>query len=103
MKNASQYRASASLCRQAAAYSPDKRWELLAQAERWEHLAAMELASHFQECNADRSVCSTDSGAALNVDGSRWKTIAGDFFAGVRKKVNSLAASIARKTGRAKV
>lgn len=28
MNNASQYRASASLCRQAAAYNPDKRWEL---------------------------------------------------------------------------
>jgi hypothetical protein len=27
------------LCRQQAAIDPDKRWDLLARAERWEHLA----------------------------------------------------------------
>ena len=51
MKNASQYRALASLCRQQAAYNPAQSWHLLGQAERWEHLAAQELASHFEECN----------------------------------------------------
>jgi hypothetical protein len=55
MKNASQYRALASLCRQQAAYRPALKWHLLGQAERWEHLAAQELASHFEECNGDQS------------------------------------------------
>jgi hypothetical protein len=55
MKNASQYRALASLYRQHAAYNPAQKWHLLGQAERWEHLAAQELASHFEECNADPS------------------------------------------------
>ena len=49
MKNASHYRALASLYRQQAAYNPAKKWHLLGQAERWEHLAAAELASHFEE------------------------------------------------------
>lgn len=44
IKNAAEYRALASLCRQIAAYNPDKSWHLLGQAEWWE------LASRFQEC-----------------------------------------------------
>jgi hypothetical protein len=52
MKNASRYRARASLCRQLAAYDPDKSWYLLGQAERWEHLAKGEIQDHFNECNA---------------------------------------------------
>ena len=52
MKNASHYRALASLCRQQAAYRPDQTWQLLGQAERWEHLAEAEIADHFKECNA---------------------------------------------------
>ena len=63
MKNAAQYRALASLCRQTAAYNHDKNWHLLGQAERWEHLAEQELASHFKECNADRPVYSTETQA----------------------------------------
>jgi hypothetical protein len=55
MKNASHYRALASLYRQQAAYNPAQKWHLLGQAERWEHLAVQELASHFEECNADQS------------------------------------------------
>jgi len=55
MKNASHYRALASLYRQQAAYNPAKKWHLLGQAERWEHLAAAELASHFEECNTTGS------------------------------------------------
>ena len=42
MKNASQYRALASLFRQQAAYNPARKWHLLGQAERWEHLAAQD-------------------------------------------------------------
>ena len=55
MKNASHYRALASLCRQQAAYRPDQSWRLLGQAERWEHLAEVEIADHFSECNAASS------------------------------------------------
>jgi hypothetical protein len=62
MKNASRYRALASLCRQQAAYKPDQSWHLLGQAERWEHLAEAELADHFKECNGDN--CSNDSDKA---------------------------------------
>ncbi len=76
MENAAQYRALASLCRQTAAYNPDKSWQLLGQAERWEHLAEAELASYFKECNADRSVYSTEDMESQNTDGSRWETIA---------------------------
>jgi hypothetical protein len=65
-----------SLCRQQAAYRPDQSWHLLGQAERWEHLAEQELASHFEECNADCSVYSTGTEEPQNADGSRWETIA---------------------------
>jgi hypothetical protein len=65
MTNAAQYRALASLCRQTAAYNPDKSWHLLGQAERWEHLAEAELASHFKECNpASPEMISSKSEAA---------------------------------------
>jgi hypothetical protein len=64
MKNASHYRALASLCRQQAAYRPDQSWQLLGQAERWEHLAATELADHFNECNGGSSSDLAESAAA---------------------------------------
>ena len=64
MKNALHYRALASLYRQQAAYNPSKKWHLLGQAERWEHLAAQELASHFEECNADQSNAKPESDLA---------------------------------------
>jgi hypothetical protein len=51
MENASHYRALTSLYRQQAAYNPARKWHLLGQAERWEHHAARELASHFEETN----------------------------------------------------
>ena len=55
MKNASHYRAMASLCRQQAAYNPDKSWQLLGQAERWEHLAETAICEQFRECNDNGS------------------------------------------------
>ena len=55
MKNVSRYRALGSLCRQQAAYNPAQSWQLLAQAEHWEHLAAVEMSSHYEECNTNRS------------------------------------------------
>ena len=38
MKNVLRFCAMGSLCRQQAAYNPHQRWNLLAQAEHWEHL-----------------------------------------------------------------
>jgi hypothetical protein len=65
MKNAADYRALASLCRQQAAYRPDQSWRLLGQAERWEHLADAEISAHFKECNANENgVLSASTDAA---------------------------------------
>ena len=64
MKNAAEYRALASLCRQQAAYRPDQSWKLLGQAERWEHLADVEIAAHFKECNANENGIAVASDAA---------------------------------------
>nr|WP_249139237.1 hypothetical protein [Bradyrhizobium japonicum] len=41
-----------SLCRQQAAYNSMNKWKLLAEAEYWDHLADLELSSHFEQCNA---------------------------------------------------
>jgi hypothetical protein len=76
MKNAAQYRALASLCRQQAAYNPARSWHLLGQAERWEHLAEEALASHFKDCNVDLPVCCTESQATAAVTGSRNTNVA---------------------------
>jgi hypothetical protein len=53
METVRRLRAMASLCRQSAAYNPDRSWKLLADAEYWEHLAAAVLSEHFKECTAD--------------------------------------------------
>ena len=58
MSNVSRYRAMSSLCRQHAAYHPNRSWQLLADAERWEHLAAKEMSSSVEEsqtCGFGRS------------------------------------------------
>lgn len=54
MENVRRYRAMARLYRQQAAYRPDRSWDLLGQAERWEHLAEQELAALFEESNSER-------------------------------------------------
>jgi hypothetical protein len=74
MGNASRYRALASLCRQQAAYNPAQSWHLLGQAERWEHLAEEELASHFKDCNPASSGDASKSGAT-NANDTRSKAI----------------------------
>ena len=51
MENVRRYRALASLCRQQAAYRPLQTWELLGQAEHFEHLAEVALKAHFDACN----------------------------------------------------
>jgi hypothetical protein len=50
MKNVRRLRAMGSLCRQQAAYNPSQSWKLLAEAEYWEHMAAVEMTFHFEEC-----------------------------------------------------
>jgi hypothetical protein len=52
MERVRRMRAMASLCRQSAAYHPDKSWKLLAEAEHWEHMASAALLEHFKECTA---------------------------------------------------
>jgi hypothetical protein len=55
MNKVRRLRAMGSLCRQQAAYNPDQSWKLLAEAAYWEHLAEVELSSHFEECNSTES------------------------------------------------
>jgi hypothetical protein len=78
MKNAAQYRALASLARQTAAYNPDRSWQLLGQAERWEHLAEAELASHFKDSNGGLSMSRPKR--FMEPDVSRWKAMAETFL-----------------------
>lgn len=55
METVGRFRAMASLCRQTAAYHPDRSWKLLAEAEYWEHLANDALLDHFEQCYAAAS------------------------------------------------
>jgi len=64
MEKVLRYCAMGSLCRQSAVSNPLNSWKLLGDAERWEHLAAVEIASHFKECNT------TSSSDAVKSDGS---------------------------------
>ena len=50
METVRRLRAMASLCRQSAAYHPERSWNLLAEAEYWEHLANGKLLELFREC-----------------------------------------------------
>lgn len=54
LENVRRYRALASLCRQQAAYRPLQAWELLGQAEHFEHLAETALRACFDDYNAQR-------------------------------------------------
>jgi hypothetical protein len=53
METVRRFRAMASLCRQSAAYRPDRSWKLLAEAEYWEHLANAALLECVQDCTAN--------------------------------------------------
>jgi hypothetical protein len=55
METVRRLRAKASLCRQSAAYHPDRSWKLLAEAEYWEHAADSAVLEHFRECTAGSS------------------------------------------------
>jgi hypothetical protein len=75
MEKVRRLRAMASLCRQSAAYRPDRKWKLLAEAEYWEHMAAVEMTSHFEECNTSRSSELAQSGIPLNGNDTRWEPV----------------------------
>jgi len=47
MENVRRYRTIASLYRQTAAFRPDQKWSLLAQAFEYERLARAELEDQF--------------------------------------------------------
>jgi len=66
MENVRRYRAMASLCRQQAAYRPLQSWELLGQAEHFEHLAETELKAHFAACNTQSANETASDAAAWN-------------------------------------
>jgi hypothetical protein len=56
LENVRRYRAVASLYRQTAAFRPGQRHSLLAEAERWEHLALSELEAYFSACGETQRV-----------------------------------------------
>jgi hypothetical protein len=93
MKNVSRYRALGSLCRQQAAYNPAQSWQLLAKAEHWEHLAAVEMSSHFEECNTSLASEPTKTPAIPDAGETRWKRLA----PAEASHAGGLADSIARK------
>lgn len=70
MEKVQRYRAMGSLCRQHAAYNPTEAWKLLAEAERWEHLAVE--ASCLKESNSSGDL--SKAGAIANSNDARWKT-----------------------------
>jgi hypothetical protein len=55
METVRRLRAMALLCRQTAAYHPDRSWKLLAEAEYWEHLAN-EALERSHKCTPSDSV-----------------------------------------------
>ncbi len=76
MKKILSYRAMASLCRQQAVFHPENSWKWLGQAERWEHLADAEIASHFEECNTAGSSDLAESGAPSDAHDTRREMVA---------------------------
>ncbi|MGY4626117.1 hypothetical protein [Bradyrhizobium sp. USDA 4486] len=68
-------RAMSSLRRQQAAYNSMNKWKLLAEAEYWDHLADLELSSHFQQRNAVVSSEVEQSQSITNANDAGRKTI----------------------------
>jgi len=63
MENVSRFRALGSICRQRAVFDPQNSWKHLGDAERWEHLAAVEISAHYQACNTGGSNDAPEPGA----------------------------------------
>jgi hypothetical protein len=60
MKDLVQCRKLEAKFRQLAVSDPTKRFIWLAEAEKWEHEAEAEIASHFEACNAVRTAGAID-------------------------------------------
>lgn len=75
MEHVRRYRALASLCRQQAAYRPLQSWELLGQAEHYEHLAEVELKAHFNACNAQSANQAANNEVSASA-AAQWETTA---------------------------
>jgi hypothetical protein len=75
MEKVRRYRAMGSLCRQSAVLNPLNSWKLLGDAERWEHLAEVEIASHFNKCNTTSSSDAVQFGGSSDTNDTRWKMI----------------------------
>ena len=60
MKDLVQCRKLEAKFRQLAVSDPTKRFIWLAEAEKWEHEAEAEIASHFEACNAVRTTGAID-------------------------------------------
>jgi len=60
MKDLVQCRKLEAKFRQLAGSDPTKRFIWLAEAEKWEHEAEAEIASHFEACNAVRTTGAND-------------------------------------------
>ena len=74
MERVQRLREMGSLCRQQAAYKPAQSWKLLAEAEYWEHLAAAETATLFEESNS-RSGGLAAVTVSSNSNDTRWDLI----------------------------
>jgi hypothetical protein len=60
MKDLVQCRKLEAKFRRLAVSDPTKRFIWLAEAEKWEHEAEAEIASHFEACNAVRTTGAID-------------------------------------------
>jgi hypothetical protein len=72
MEYVSRFRALGSLCRQRAVFDPQNSWKHLGDAERWEHLAAVEISAHYQACNTAGSSDMSEPGATSQPNDKRW-------------------------------
>jgi hypothetical protein len=74
MENVSRYRAMGSICRQRAVFDPQNSWKHLGDAERWEHLAAVEISAHYNACNTAGSSVTAEPGATPRPNDKPWRT-----------------------------
>ena len=52
MRELLHFRAQEQLCRQCAAFEPERTWHWLAEADMWKYKAQEFLSSHFADCNS---------------------------------------------------
>jgi len=79
MENVRHYRAMGSMYRQLALFDPVHSWKYLIEAQKWEHRAEAEIASHFKECNTTGSSELAASGTIPSPNDTRWETSAESF------------------------